>query len=114
MSLDPNAAARTHAAWSHMVQGNAHMCRDMLRLLDPLQLLQVQLSACRLIAAAGEVVDEQLLASALLTPDALPDDGGLEVCTWCGRMDCENRFDHSRLHGGSETTWRETAKGTRP
>jgi hypothetical protein len=68
-----DATARIHAAFSHMHQGNTALTRDMLRHLDMTQLLQVQLSAMRFIAAAAEVFDERLLASALLTPDALPD-----------------------------------------
>ena len=129
LATDPNAAARANAAWSYTVQGKTDTARDALRHLDGLQLLQLQCHAGRLHALAGEVFDEktepdiQGLAAALLTPDCPTLPEGVEgyaiegvhtqVCTWCGRMDCETRFEHQRLHGSRETTWRETAKGTR-
>ncbi len=31
-------------------------------------------------------------------------------CVYCGRTDCGERWEHRRLYGMSETTWRETAR----
>ncbi len=30
-----------------------------------------------------------------------------QVCRWCDNPYCDQRWEHSRFHGNSETTWRE-------
>ena len=75
LATDPNSAARANAAWSYIVQGKTDLARDALRHLDPLQLLQLECHAGRLIGLAAAVFDELTqpdlagLVAALLTPD---------------------------------------------
>jgi hypothetical protein len=123
LATDPNAAARANAAWSYVVQGQVDAARDALRLLDPLQLLQLECHAGRLIGLAAAVFDELTqpdmagLAAALLTPDCptLPEgvDGFAtdraheQQCRWCPDPACDNRDVHDQLYRMSETTWRE-------
>lgn len=132
LATDPAGGAYARASLLYMLRGDLDEARRCLTELTPPQHIELERALCQLLAINGDLsgrkadTGRRAMVAALLAPDdpILPIPDGVDgfaitgmhstsVCTWCGRVDCATRDDHRRLHAGSETTWRQNARGTR-